>query len=288
MEITKLNNMNELVINYHITAKCNFSCNYCFAKWENNIPCRELHEDMDSLDSLARKIKPSLSDINIRINIAGGEPLLIKNVADVIKLFHAHGFQVGLITNGSRLNDQILKDIAPLLDILGISIDSNIEDINMSIGRCESTKTANINSLIHNCQQLKEINPHCRLKINTVVTRENITSNLNYLIATIKPYKWKIMQVVPFENKCYGISSFQFQQFIARHQTHEHIIQTETAEQITNSYLMLDPLGRFFYNSNNTYRYSEPILEAGFMNALNTVKFDQCKYISRYGHAKVS
>lgn len=288
MDINLFHNQQELVINYHITKNCNYSCNYCFANWNCDIGDQELHKHMSSLDALAKEVRTTFPDMDIRINIAGGEPLLIKNIHEVIDVFYSYGFRVGIITNASRLNNHILKQIACKLDVLGISLDSDLYAINQSIGRCENMRPLDLRHLVCMCNNLRELNPDCKIKINTVVTTENCSTSLKQTITAISPDKWKIMQVVPFESKRSGISLKRFEGFLERHSQHKAIIQSETAEQMINSYLMLDPFGRLFYNHKNTYRYSDPILKSGFMNAASSIEFDLNKYAKRYGHAKVS
>jgi radical S-adenosyl methionine domain-containing protein 2 len=57
------------------------------------------------------------------------------------------------------------------------------------------------------------------------------------------------------------------------------------------SYLMIDPFGRFFANSDNTknkiakgadYAYSSPILNVGIMQAFEQIEFNFDRFINRY------
>lgn len=43
-----MNKANQLVINYHITEKCNYDCHYCYAKWAKP---NELHRNVDEMKS---------------------------------------------------------------------------------------------------------------------------------------------------------------------------------------------------------------------------------------------
>ncbi len=61
----------------------------------------------------------------------------------------------------------------------------------------------------------------------------------------------------------------------------------EDNSDMTQSYLMIDPMGRFFQNGNNSfYTYSSPIHEIGFENALSSIEFDDNCYINRYKKGK--
>lgn len=49
------------------------------------------------------------------------------------------------------------------------------------------------------------------------------------------------------------------------------------------SYLMINPEGRFYQNSKGSYTYSSSILEVGLESALSEIQFDQKKFLERKG-----
>lgn len=60
--------MNNLVVNWHITERCNYQCRFCFAKWDNQ---NEIWDSFDKakfiLDNINSIWKPSY-----RLNFVGG------------------------------------------------------------------------------------------------------------------------------------------------------------------------------------------------------------------------
>ena len=68
-------------INLHFTDFCNYHCKHCFVKKENY----EL--SFDELKTIVDKIKKYFNDNNIkgRINLAGGEPLMSRNIDKLIE-----------------------------------------------------------------------------------------------------------------------------------------------------------------------------------------------------------
>ena len=78
----------ELVINWHITEACNYSCRYCYAHWCKNKQRELIHNTADTkalLLALSQYFSPKSvvapaqlqhKYSSIRLNIAGGEPLL--------------------------------------------------------------------------------------------------------------------------------------------------------------------------------------------------------------------
>ena len=57
----------------------------------------------------------------------------------------------------------------------------------------------------------------------------------------------------------------------------------ENNEAMTESYVMIDPAGRFFDNTQGSYRYSQPILKVGVEEALKQVSIDSERFHQRGG-----
>lgn len=57
----------------------------------------------------------------------------------------------------------------------------------------------------------------------------------------------------------------------------------EDNEAMTDSYAMIDPLGRFYGNHGGRYVFSRPILEVGVAEALAEVKFEVQRLAARGG-----
>lgn len=276
--------MKELVFNWHITQSCNFSCNYCFATWEK-IDDRDIWRNFTETEILFEKIAEygKNQNTNIRINFAGGEPFLLGNkLAEYLKFAKLKKFRTSIITNASLLekNIHLVKD----LDILGISIDSLNKDICQKIGRrTNKGNWISYNYLIELIDEVKKINPNIQLKFNTVVCEYNIAEKIIQQLQSFNPNRIKILRQLPFAgNK--GISDAEFNSFLELNS--EFIKQNtvlEDNQDMTESYLMIDPKGRFFQNGNlNDYVYSDKIVNVGVKNALNGIKFDKNKFNSRY------
>lgn len=97
----------EIVINYHITSKCNFKCRYCYASWEDMKNQRkELYSDESAVKKLLVSVFryfQSLGYNQIRLTIAGGEPLTVNSLPKIIHIAKEIGFTVSIITNGYLL-----------------------------------------------------------------------------------------------------------------------------------------------------------------------------------------
>lgn len=282
----------ELVVNWHITEACNYHCNYCFAKWDKQK--NELMNDENSVSKLMDEIQKLPAILNgkyltefesIRLNLVGGETFL--NIRKVTKIIHQakqRKFSLSAITNGSRLNNELVTLIANDFNSIGFSVDSLDSPTNIKIGRTEKSGVMDIDKVLMDISLIKELNPSIDIKINTVVSSLNQSEDLSAFIDQAAPNKWKVFKVLPVITRENEVSQGEFIEFLERHSKFENIISSEDNDDMTDSYLMIDPIGRFFQNSmlGSGYSYSTPIVNTGIEEALNDINFDPQKFHGRY------
>ena len=279
------NSANNVVVNWHLLEPCNFQCKYCFAEWrKSSLP--EVYKSPSDSERLIEQI--SRLDRywpKVRISFAGGEPFLDKKLAEKIDCAYQHNLAVSVISNGDLLSETFLRQNAENICMLGISIDSSHAATNLIIGRAtRAHRQADYEKIIDLLWLARKINPQIRIKINTVVNCFNFNEDLSALIHRVKPDKWKVFQVLPATTKSakQAISAEQFGIFKKRH---EHIpcAVFEDNDCMKNSYLMIDPYGRFFFSGEvGEYGYSDPILEVGIEKALKQIDFSEEKFNARY------
>ena len=131
---------------------------------------------------------------------------------------------------------------------------------------------------------IRERNPAIKIKLNTVVNRVNWQDDFSDLISLIQPDKWKVLRVLPVTDQSMTITDEEFQFFLNRHRKYRKIAVIEDNQDMVESYIMIDPQGRFFQNSpcSAGYEYSQPILGVGAEKAFSQVNFDVDKFSSRY------
>lgn len=289
-----INKSDELVINWHITEACNYNCTYCFAKWGKP---NELHRSFEAieklLDSLASyfikgspSLKQKLGYKNVRLNIAGGEPMMLGSTFSIVlMLAKQKGFKTSIITNGHYLLNSKFDLPNNVLDMVGISFDSQSYDVRCQIGRVDRKgNSLSSDGLKLALEKLSRTQHGLKIKINTVVNKLNWQEDFSSLISEIKPYKWKALQVMPYGEDDLLISNEQFNQFVGKHSNVGLFIFAESNAAMTESYLMIDPKGCFYQNSTSRtgYKYSESINEIGAEKALKQISFNEAVFIARY------
>ena len=269
--------MDNLVVNWHITEKCNYQCKFCFAKWNNQ---NEIWDSFDKaksiLDNLYSIWKPSY-----RLNFVGGEPLLFPlKIITIMKYAIGLGMNISIQTNGTNLEK--LAPIIRNISQIGISIDSWNSVRNKSIGRCCGAKTLNKDALLHKINLLRNAGGEFKLKINTVVSEWNWDDVVIPQMEELGCDRIKILRQMPFGTSK-GISEEQFHSFIKCNYQKTLPIFVEDNELMTESYLMIAPDGKLFQNGSfGNYVYSESLLFTDFIDAIKQINFNIEKFDSRY------
>lgn len=287
----------ELIVNWHLTAACNFRCRYCFASWDRGGPGGEVWRDATEtrrlLASLSNMFDPANSPTSlrerlrwraVRLSLAGGEPTLLGDrLPEIAALAKEFGFRVSLITNGSR--PTIVAKTAPNLDMLGISMDTADAATAGLIGRTsfggEGVSPGDAEALLRG---VRAVHPGLVVKLNTVVSSANVDENLTDLVWRLRPDRWKVMRMLPILTGEMEVDAAAFRSFVHRHRAFSRLMSVEDNHDMDATYVMVDPHGRFFQNGNGIqgYSYSRPILEVGAPAAFAEMAFKSDGFASRY------
>jgi radical S-adenosyl methionine domain-containing protein 2 len=273
----ELKNNIPVSVNWHLWPYCNAHCTFCFATF------RDINGYLSENHAL-ELLKLLFEAVARKISFAGGEPMLCLYLSKLIVKAKKYGITTMLITNGQKLSNSWLEEHKDYLDWLTISIDSQFDDI---LIRLKRTKQPIISHLLSMLRYAKLIG--YRIKINTVVTSLSWQEDMNEFISKIQPDRWKVFQVLPVKGQNDGvepllISHSQFHDFVKQNQVSNPIFESNDA--MTNSYVMIDPIGRFFDNGKRLSQgltYSPPILSVGVSFALQSINFQHTKLLTRGG-----
>ena len=270
------------VINFHLTNSCNYKCRYCFGKFQNSKDLTII-DAKKIVDNICRYFKAN-KIYNGRINLAGGEPLLYKDLDLLIDYIVSKGISVSLISNGSIITEEIIKSWEGKVSCIGLSVDSIVHGTNLKIGRCSQQKTIEKEKLVAICNEIHKRN--IKLKINTVVSRLNLNEDFSDIYNELKPYKMKLfqMQIVDGVNDCakeYEITKEEFKEFCSQYDQFKQIV-IEKNGTMENSYLMIDPSGKFVLNDKGRYETYGDCLKEELINIIEIAPIDQKKFDYRY------
>ena len=287
-----------LTVNWHILSACNFSCDYCFADWSGPTPKHRKQPEICCNDEQTikllleiKKLKSIYSVDVVKLNLAGGEPMLLYKTGKldfIISQAKKCDLNVTMITNGFFLDDDSISTLIPNLSTLGISYDTLNPKTAISIGRVPKNDQINfltLDKLKHIVEKCRQVNTEIKIKINTVVNKYNYKESFADVLEKIQPDRWKILQMLPIKNTNLSITDEQFRTFVKRHKLWNKIAVIENNDEMKSSYLMINPYGDFFDNTGlefDDYNYSKNIINVGIQKALSQINFDLTKFSQRY------
>lgn len=276
-------------VNFHFWQPCNMRCGFCFAPFldvkRSILPKGHLRRE----DCIAIVRQVAAAGLE-KINFAGGEPTLCPWLPELLRTARQCGMTTSIVTNGTKITGEWLDAAAEWLDWLTLSVDTIDPERNLRSGRATTAGplTETDYRQIVNLVKARGI----RLKVNTVVSAGNYDDDLTGFISQARPERWKIFQALPVAGQNdagiarAAVSNAQFDAYIRRHQavaTNGIAVVPENNDLMRGSYLMIDPAGRFFDNTQGGHRYSRPILEVGIAAALQDVAADFNKFLLRGG-----
>ncbi|HEY2028486.1 MAG TPA: viperin family antiviral radical SAM protein [Myxococcales bacterium] len=268
-----------LAVNFHLYKPCNERCRYCFATF----PEVRGQLTADDAERLVRQLAEAGTK---KLTFVGGEPTLHPALPRLLRVAHSAKVTTAIVSNGAKLRAAL--EAAPgAVDWVGLSVDSADEEVQKQLGRGAGRYVRDSISLFDYVRQRG-----IRTKLNTVVTRLNWEEDLSALVRRVSPERWKVFQVLAVNGQNDGsvepllITAAQFRSFVDRHAAlaAEGLAPVpEDNDAMTGSYLMVDPLGRFFDNVAGRLRFSRPILEIGIERALREVQFELARLQVRGG-----
>lgn len=159
-----------IYVEISLTNRCNHNCTFCapnFTRKENT-----------SIDmQILKKTMQNMHDCGVKAIMFGGEgePLLHKDIAEIVKYAKEIGFDVALTTNGVLLNKKFAEQLLPYLSWVKFSVDSGDADIYAIL---HGTKKEDFKKVLDNISRcgffvkLKKLD--CTIGVQALLLKENI------------------------------------------------------------------------------------------------------------------
>jgi len=166
-----------LNIAFFVTLRCNARCSMCNLK--------DILNDRGQTEPSLAQIEGFLDGIKgvkPSIILFGGEPFVRSDLVDIVSAIKRRGFSCGVFTNGTLLNDNMIRDLCILkMDFIVFSIQGT-RDIHDKIVGLRGA----YDKLFHSMEQFTH-HEGCHTKVitHTMITEENL-SDLTTLTYEIK------------------------------------------------------------------------------------------------------
>ena len=111
-----------LVMSWNVTLECNMKCSHCYInatdkKLENELTTEKAKDFMDQICQVSKPL----------LILSGGEPLLRKDIFELIEYGASKGLKMGLGSNGYLIDNAVAKKLKDAgIATVSISLDSNV------------------------------------------------------------------------------------------------------------------------------------------------------------------
>ncbi len=187
-------NKNPLIdLFWECTLTCNAKCKHCGSSAENKKYRDEL--TTEEIKNGFKQIAEDMDATKILINVTGGEPLVRKDLFEVMEYAtNELGFKWGMTTNGYLLTEENIKKLEK----------ANLETVSISIDGLKNTHNnfrglESYDIIMNNIKSLKAANYLKKLQVTTVVTKANINEleDLYNELRDLNIDSWRLMSMDP-------------------------------------------------------------------------------------------
>jgi len=200
-EIKKVKDLPREVM-IEVEPGCNFNCCFCFNK---NSFAKQGRDIKTFTTSQVKKIIKAIAQAEVKIiRFTGGEPLLRKDIFELMEYAKLKGLKVRLNTNGSLINNEkVVKKLNSLISSILIPIESYND-------RKESLITGYQHSLEKKIKAIKLLKKEglMTIRAGTVATKESIRNleKIFKLVQVLKLDDWEVYRPIPIPENKFPIS----------------------------------------------------------------------------------
>ena len=179
---------------WETTLRCNAKCKHCGSRAGEDCNFKDeltTEEIKNALQSIANKYDTN----KILLNITGGEPLMRKDLFEVMEFASNLGYHWGMTTNGILINDDIIQKMK---DTKMATISISLDGLEKSHDEFRGVE-GSYKKIINNIQKLKEANFLDCLQVTTVVNKSNL-NELEEMYDKMKELNidsWRVVNMDP-------------------------------------------------------------------------------------------
>ena len=176
-----------------VTLRCNAKCEHCGSSCGYDFPKDEI--SAEDLKRTLKEIDDHYGAKNVFLTVTGGEPLMRKDLFDVMKYAVGLGFHWGMTTNGMLIDEKIIEKYR----------ETNMESISISLDGLKETHESfrkvpgSFDRIMKAIDLLKGLETLRSLQITTVANQKNLDEleDLYQLLLDKGIKEWRVMCVDP-------------------------------------------------------------------------------------------
>ncbi len=236
-----------------LAEKCNLRCLYCMP--EDGVPVQPQSHLLNN-DEIIKLATWFVSQGVDKVRLTGGEPLLRKDLVDLVgRLNHLGLKQIGMTTNGVTLSKHLPDLVDAGLTHVNISLDSLEPEKFARLTRRPPSYHTKVMQAIDDCTSML---PN-QTKINCVVLPDNVNELQDFAELTRHmPVDVRFIEYMPFNDNLW-----QADGFVSYQQMQERIVGLQRIEDGPND------TTKWWKLSSNTSRSTTPLGRIGFITSMS-------------------
>lgn len=176
-----------------VTSKCNAKCEHCGSSCGN----KKITDEIESkyIKKTLKEIADKYDASKILLNVTGGEPLLRKDLFELMEFATNLGFGWGITTNGMLINEEMAKKLEKYkLDTISISIDG-LKETHEAFRRVPNS----FDKIINGIKLLQKNNYIECIQVTTVANKKNFheLEELYKLMQELNIKNWRVISCDP-------------------------------------------------------------------------------------------
>ena len=178
---------------FEITSRCNARCEHCGSSCGDFVPKDEI--TFDEVIGVLDDVNEHYGAKNIMLYITGGEPLVRKDLFEIMAYAKKLGFHWGMTTNGILIDEKVAKKMAEThMDTISVSIDG-VKETHESFRKVPGA----FDKIIKGIKLMQKIPTIVDLQITTCVNKKNIDQleDIYKIILDLGVTDWRLIEVDP-------------------------------------------------------------------------------------------
>ena len=176
-----------------VTMRCNARCEHCGSSCGDKVMNEEI--SAEDLKKALLDISKKYNESEILLNVTGGEPLIRKDLFEIMKYATSLGFRWGMTSNGMLINDDILKKMEDTkMETISISLDG-LKETHESFRKVPNS----FEKIIENIKKLQQVPSIKIVQVTTVANKKNLheLEDLYQLMKNLNVISWRVINVDP-------------------------------------------------------------------------------------------
>ena len=176
-----------------VTLRCNAKCEHCGSSCGYKIPKDEI--SADELKKALKEIADKYGSNNVFLTVTGGEPLMRKDLFDIMGYAKELGFRWGMTTNGMLIDEKVIEKLK----------ETNFQSISISLDGLKETHEGfrkvpgSFDKIKKAIKLLQGMDTLKILQISTVANKKNIgeLEDMYKFLLDMGIKDWRVMCVDP-------------------------------------------------------------------------------------------